>query len=583
MKIRKVKIHNILSIADLELEFGDSGLVLLDGYNYDDDSCNGAGKSAIFNALSFGLYGKMPRDITSTEYLRKGTKAGFAEVTVDCGNDTWVVTRHRPTNISFLKNGSKESIEQQEFEIQLKLNYQQFLLTIYASQLKTDKFLLLNDSGKKDFLLQLMNLDVFSDTKDLTSKLTRDLKTRIVDKEKESIAASTKIKVLEESIIDSDLLYQQLAKCDLSIVDRELSTLILEEPDLSQLTEIERQIANKRRNFDDLRVEVRTLRNERESLLRQKHTKSSFTSIACPHCDSGVIVTTKGLLKSTDIEKRNIAIDDANTALDDQAKELSSKINDLEDKLIEVQQLDILEEKLKQKRSQKMSEYNCSLKCSLELKHLRDKLIQEAKFIQAKIDSIDNIKNKISILRIQLEKIDGDRSSLQEELVTLETIVSIFSPTGVQAYIADLVLDLLNEKVSEYISQIWPNASYRLLSYKENKSGEIKTKFSEKIIVAGKERSLGSLSGGEFRCISLAVDLAVFDVVTQMFGVDINLMILDEVFDGMDNSNRERTMLVLANLAATREIYLIDHSSEVKSMFSKTVRVEKRNEITALT
>jgi DNA repair exonuclease SbcCD ATPase subunit len=127
-----------------------------------------------------------------------------------------------------------------------------------------------------------------------------------------------------------------------------------------------------------------------------------------------------------------------------------------------------------------------------------------------------------------------------------------------------------------------PNASYSLQSYKENKSGDIKAKFSDKLTIQGVERSIGSLSGGELRCLSLAVDFAVIDVVESTFGISINPIILDEPFEGLDSLNRERVIEILETLSAERQIWIVDHASEAKSMFSTVVKVEKKDGVSLI-
>src|SRR5208283_1032835 len=103
MKILSVKISNILSIEDAYVEFDDSGLMLVRGWNYDVDRANGAGKTAIFNAIAFALYDKLPRKITATEILRRGSKSGYVEVRVECGGDEYTIRRSRPKGVSFSK------------------------------------------------------------------------------------------------------------------------------------------------------------------------------------------------------------------------------------------------------------------------------------------------------------------------------------------------------------------------------------------------------------------------------------------------------------------------------------------------
>lgn len=584
MKIKKIKINNILSIEHLELEFGNSGIVLLDGWNSDDSTSNGAGKTSIFNAMSFGLYGKMPRDITASDYLRKGTKSGSVKVTLDCSGDTWTVTRSRPNGLVFTKNGNLENIAQVEFETTIKLNYSQFLLTMYASQLKTEKFLLLNDSGKKDFLLQIMDLDKFSSIRQAVSDKIKTLQKNIIQVDQEFVSLKSKIHTLKESFIDPTVLQQQyLQLSDTQAIDGELSAIgTPSEPDMAQFQQVLDKINKKKQVFDEIKIEINTLRRSHTQTLSQKKSKKNVVTHLCPHCKDKVIVTNSGLIDANDIVAQNNAIDLENATIVEQASNIMDEISALEDKLAASKQLVELEQKVREKHSANMYEYQKTVQHIKDLQALRKSKLQEANFINEKLKNIEQIEQKIVAANLELESITTKRAELRSEQTILETIGLVVSPSGAPAYISDLVIDRLNEAIATYIEQIWTNASYSLLPYKENKNGEVRSKFSEKIVIAGKERSLGSLSGGELRCLSLAVDLAIVDVVTDMLGIAISPIILDEAFDGMDNANRERAILMLSKVATDKEIWVIDHNSEARSMFSKVVKVEKHNEITRL-
>ena len=87
MKIKFLEVENILSIGKIRIEFKNNGLVLLDGWNHDDGSANGAGKTAVPNALSYALYDKIPRKISKTEIVRRGTKKGYSHVGIEAGSD----------------------------------------------------------------------------------------------------------------------------------------------------------------------------------------------------------------------------------------------------------------------------------------------------------------------------------------------------------------------------------------------------------------------------------------------------------------------------------------------------------------
>ena len=187
--------------------------------------------------------------------------------------------------------------------------------------------------------------------------------------------------------------------------------------------------------------------------------------------------------------------------------------------------------------------------------------------------------SKIAEIDAILTKANTKLFDIDTEIELTSTVSNILSPTGAPAYIIDTIVDVFNEKVYGYVAMIWPNASYRLQSFKENKSGDVKAKFSDKLVIGGRDISTGSLSGGELRCLSISVDFAIIDVVESMFGFSISPVFLDEPFEGLDTSNRERVINLLEQLSSDRQIWIIDHACITKVSFSKSITIEKRNGI----
>src|SRR5574343_861265 len=122
MRLITIDIENFLSIEKAHVDFNSAGLLLLEGWNHDVDRANGAGKSAILNAISFGLYDRVPRKITASELLRRGTKKGSVFIRLDIGGEILGVRRSRPKGVVFTReiNGETEilSITQEEWEAQ---------------------------------------------------------------------------------------------------------------------------------------------------------------------------------------------------------------------------------------------------------------------------------------------------------------------------------------------------------------------------------------------------------------------------------------------------------------------------------
>src|ERR1035437_381838 len=292
MRVLSLKIQNILSIEDSTIYFENTGLVLVEGWNYDTQRANGAGKTAIFNCLSFALYDKLPRNITASEILRRGCKTGFAEASIQCNEDVWTVRRSRPKGVIFSKNGVQQDITQVEFESFVRLTYQQFLLTIYTPQANSReliRFLSSPDTSKKEFLLQLLNLDQFGTAKKEIDNLIKAHQASIDLEDKKLSITRSKVSAYEESLVDTASLQKQVDDFNSSIYS--LDNKILEhsniiKPDLSKYIKIE----------DDIRIKQSeiALSKARRHLLHDRYRELTSSLIeyksdaACGECGTSL-------------------------------------------------------------------------------------------------------------------------------------------------------------------------------------------------------------------------------------------------------------------------------------------------------
>ncbi|CAM6003895.1 unnamed protein product [Sphagnum balticum] len=436
MKIVSVKINNILSIEDAYVEFDDTGLILVQGWNHDVGRANGAGKTAIFNAITYALYDKLPRKITATEILRRGSKSGFAEVALEVGGDRYVVRRSRPKGVSYYKGSNALSITQEGFEQIIRLNYTQFIISMYAAQGNANRFLSINDSDKKQFLLQLLNLEEFSACKLIADSKVKLLETELATLQSKMSALESKVDAYRESLVDEDAISRLINLANQHIADlaKNLSSVqAVLRPDLSKYQKLEDDIALKKTEFTRIKA--------RREMLHGQHKKLSIKASA-PFQGS-------------------------------------------------------------------------------------------------------------------------DRAVILRDIELYKTVSAMYSPTGAQAYILDSVIESFNERIVEYVNLLWSNLTYELKSYKENVKGDVSAKFSEQLIMDGKPISIGSLSGGEFRALSLCVDFSLIDVMERQFGISMSPVILDEPFDGLDASGKALITELLETLAGRRQD-LIDKIQELK-------------------
>lgn len=588
MRVLGLKLHNILSIEDLDLTFDDNGLVLVEGYNYDDGRANGAGKSAIFNGLSFAIYGKVPRKITVSEVLRKGAKSGYASARIRIGENDYTVKRSRPAAVEFKKGDQEIQITQEEFEKLIGLNYDQFIISMYTAQDSESRFLMLNDTGKKDFLLKLMDLDEFKRCKDISSaelnRLTSELD--ICVRESERVAGN--ITAYKNTYIyDTNDIVSNIAK-NTMLVSKTLSDIRkleqVQPPNLDNFTEVENKIARKREEIADLKVRRAVNMNEIKRLMREveKPIPSCDPDAECPYCNGELRVNGKLVMKASDSKQ-------IKKAHDDEIKELKSKISDvhkaiteIDKKLVKEAELNTLHKKIRDKRNDESKDYHDALRRISELNVFMKQKQLEIQNDQQKLKNNKKIEQLIGEFSNNLKELEKKMGDLAYEKKLYEHVSFMFSPSGAQAYIMDSLVDMFNEIVNDYVGMIWDNATYELKSYKENKSGDVRAKFSDDLTINGVKRSIGGLSGGELRALSLAVDFTIIRVIAQQFGLALNPVIMDEAFNALDAAGRELVIGMLERMAVDRQIWVIDHAAEAKAMFSKVLRIEKKNGVSSV-
>lgn len=575
MHILSLEIQDILSIKNISISFEDQGLILVEGWNYDTQRANGAGKTAIFNCLSFALYDKLPRKITASEILRRGCKSGFAAVSVICGEDTWTVKRSRPKGVEFFKNGIQQSISQSEFESFIRLTYNQFLLTIYTPQANNrdlSRFLNSPDSHKKEFLLQLLGLDEFSSAKKVADEQVKATQAAIDVDDRKLQSNRSKISAYEESLVDSDVLTQLMLDLQSSIdtiTDNTLELAAVVKPDLSKYTKIEDGIRIKMSAIAQAKAKKSMLHDKYRELDASIHSYDA--DLSCSECGA-----------SLHTPEARSAHEENQDKIKQRMVEVKSQIDDCDNAIHEEGSINDLAGKLRDKRQKDSNDYQSAQKHLSDLQHLIKNKSMQIDNAKSKLDNNSELLIKINNLHKAVSAQIDSISANREQLELYKTLANIYSPTGAQAYVLDSVIDSFNEIIQKYIDVMSPNMTYTLNSFKETGKGDIVAKFSETLTKDGEIISVGSLSGGEEKGLSLCVDFALLEVLETQFGMSLNPIILDEPFDHLDAAGREIVIDLLESLARNRQILVIDHSSEAKSMFSKVIRVELRNNISTV-
>lgn len=186
MRINEVLISNFLSIENITLYFNDShaGLNVIEGINKDESSTqsNGAGKSALFDAICWGLFGLTPRGIRGKEIIKRGERTAEVIVVFEINNLRYSISRciGKANELTFyqidvynawiiLTQGT-QALTQAKINEVLKFDYELFKSVVYMGQDNLPDFPSLTDKGLKTFMERILKLTEYADAYEYAKK-----------------------------------------------------------------------------------------------------------------------------------------------------------------------------------------------------------------------------------------------------------------------------------------------------------------------------------------------------------------------------------------------------------------------------
>jgi DNA repair exonuclease SbcCD ATPase subunit len=152
----------------------------------------------------------------------------------------------------------------------------------------------------------------------------------------------------------------------------------------------------------------------------------------------------------------------------------------------------------------------------------------------------------------------------------------VLGRNGFLGTIFDEILYDIQHRCNEMIAFL-PNASQFAISISSDKvtktKGTAKKEIAVNITKDGKDVSIRSLSGGQQCSLELCADLASAEAIKSRSGSLFNWICLDEAMDGLGSEEKQAALDMLKQRASGL-ILIIDHSSEVKEIFTKVIEIE---------
>jgi DNA repair exonuclease SbcCD ATPase subunit len=627
MILKNIKAHNFMSYSDLELDL-DRGMSLIEGWNFDENSANGSGKSAVLEAITYCIYGQTPRGMKTDEVVNESKNKGCSlELLFDLNGVEYKIVRTRkPNDLILVKTGEeirgKDIKETQEIiEKLIKVDFKTFITSTYISQDGTFNFIELSDPQKQELLTNILDLSVFDRAYDCTFNLIKEFTNDMARSENNVRGIEYKMDSLIKDIDrlkDEDRAFDQYKAKALSDIDyyiadsiKELSNLALKKSEAERqnidempifdldATNIKiKELQEKKKQLQPLRDEISQANGEASRLsakieMLEKETKKySNVSDKCPTCGAPIDITHK----QAELSRINKEISEFTKERD----MLRSKRAELQNQLTEAEgsfsEIDTLREKIykyqnqvdqinrqKDKKANDISaiEYRINVQTNSKNSLIKKREIESAKENLYK-KMLEEKENDLIALNEECEKGQEEVKEYKIQIDKYEILKKAYK--NIKYYIFAVIVDELNLQMKKYLDLLF-NSDVKVTINTETitTKGESKQKFSTSLEKDGKERSYASFSGGEKQRVNLATSFALADILLERGSNSINILFLDEVFSrGLDAEGASRMVELLEVVKENKNIFVIDHTEYVKSIIDNIIKIEKRNGISEI-
>lgn len=202
-------------------------------------------------------------------------------------------------------------------------------------------------------------------------------------------------------------------------------------------------------------------------------------------------------------------------------------------------------------------------------------------------DEVDDIKEEYNKYKIELERMEGDKRLLLQDLKNLESKKKELDDKKKQ--INDekknmQKLNILNSVMSQFrdhlVSRVQPTLSLYASDYLDRLTDGkyqgiiVDDSYDIRIVDNGYPYDIERFSGGEEDLANLCLRLAISEVITERAGGVFNFIILDEIFGSQDATRRQNIIKALHGLSSKfRQIFLVTHIDDIKNYTDNTLMV----------
>lgn len=175
---------------------------------------------------------------------------------------------------------------------------------------------------------------------------------------------------------------------------------------------------------------------------------------------------------------------------------------------------------------------------------------------------IEYYRNKIVDHRNQINEYNIEYESYKQKLEAIEFWKKGFSNSGIPSMLIDEAIPFMNRTIRQYLDDMsYGRYSVTFDTLKQTKGGEYRDKISINIfdnVTSANQRQ--QLSGGQARLIDIATILTLSDLQSYIQNIKSNLLIFDEIFDSLDDTNIGLVSKSLRKISEDKSMLIISHT-----------------------
>lgn len=545
-------IEGFCSIPYLELNLGSKGITVIRG-------ATGEGKTTILSALVWGAYGKNLKgksDVNTWEKYRPKNYNG-TKVEIYFGKDG---KTHKITRCLKYKgevNGAKgkdrliyeidavEVSEKNRGEIQALINadlgmsYSLFMNSILFGQ-GMKRLIQESSSDKKDLFEEIFELEYISKARDIAKGYYMEA-LREYNEISQKYSSSKEKKQSIQRMLDDLKKQANHVKNDLSsrvkVLEKKLSLLAKAKKE----NELKETVTYKNR----IEQRIQEARDNQKELLNKINDAKRKTRVSLEEF-IGVIIK---LLKRGDIKNSLKRLMEVKKAfgdierLQDKCSKLADKISNYRDKLEELRDQEYEANKVQR---------------DIDLTHVEIKKLLSEKRAGVNLGLIKKYKTQLSTISDKLQSIESEMEEKRAKVDNYKWVMDDpLGNRGIKAFLFESSLDILNETLESYSEVL----GFSILFYVDIQG--VKKDFNTQIIMDGIEVSYEELSGGQKTLVNIAMVLAMNSMIRR--NCRINVLFLDEVFEGLDREYCDTVSKLLEKISITEKltVFMVTHQESI--------------------